>query len=294
MTIRAKSSYSVPKTQFSEFPHELFCNQEYACGLEQGLDDEATSVVAQGQSLVLQKPGIGAFDWPTAAPQAGAAGLAPLVDVLHGAKAAAQHAAALGIVAAVGEHGPDPGHHGEGGQEQALEQHGVVDVGCGCRAGDRHAVPGDGDVVFCASLAAVGGLGPVRSPPRLARTEQLSMIKVGLPRIMATSMACTLGKVPVCAQRAKARRKVEPLAWASSARRLRHGVPSRRNRRRVASTRTTSDRGCSGPSPCGSSQHAITVAIMSKTGCPKPSPPPQTPEMGRDAEASQVGQSNPG
>ena len=58
------------KTRFSEFPYELFCNQEYACGLEQGLNDEATSVVAQRQSLVLQQPGVSALDRPAPLAQA--------------------------------------------------------------------------------------------------------------------------------------------------------------------------------------------------------------------------------
>src|SRR3954451_13886941 len=35
-------------------------------------------------------------------------------------------------------------------------------------------------------LARSVGLGPTRSPPRLARTEQLSRIKVGLPRSMVS------------------------------------------------------------------------------------------------------------
>src|SRR3954453_248832 len=43
-------------------------------------------------------------------------------------------------------------------------------------------------------LARSVGLGPTRSPPRLARTEQLSRIRVGLPRSIATSSACTLGQ----------------------------------------------------------------------------------------------------
>src|SRR3954468_1353732 len=41
-------------------------------------------------------------------------------------------------------------------------------------------------------LARSVGLGPARSPPRLARTEPLSRIRVGLPRSIATSSACTL------------------------------------------------------------------------------------------------------
>ena len=84
----------------------------------------------------------------------------------------------LGIVAFVGEHGPDPRHDGKGGQEQALEHQSVIDVGRRGRAGDRHAVADGRDVVLGAPLARSVGLGPVSSPPRLARTEQVSRIRV--------------------------------------------------------------------------------------------------------------------
>ena len=118
------------------------------------------------------------------------------------------------------------------------------------------------------------GLGPVRSPPRLARTEQLSPIRVGLPRSMATSIACTLRSRPVRAQRTKVRRSVEPLAWPALARRLRHGVHSRRNWRKVASTRTVCARGWPGTGLRGGSQHSTTVATRSKSRVSTLSSPP--------------------
>ena len=58
--------------------------------------------------------------------------------------------------------------------------------------------------------------------------------------------------------------RVEPLAWVGVAFRLRQGVLSRRNRRRVASTRTVSAGGCPGPGSPGPWQRSITVAIRSK------------------------------
>src|SRR3954454_14751512 len=60
-------------------------------------------------------------------------------------------------------------------------------------------------------LARSVGLGPTRSPPRLARTEQLSRIRVGLPRSIATSSACPVASSAFSAQKARNRRKVEPL-----------------------------------------------------------------------------------
>jgi hypothetical protein len=52
------------KRRFSEFPSELACNQEYAGGLEQGLDDEAEPVVAQREAPVFEHPSIAALHRP--------------------------------------------------------------------------------------------------------------------------------------------------------------------------------------------------------------------------------------
>src|SRR4051812_35262346 len=53
-----------------------------------------------------------------------------------------------------------------------------------------------------------------------------------------TALAC--GGGPIRAQRVSHRRRVAPLPCAAVAVRLRQGMPSRRNRRNVASTRTVS------------------------------------------------------
>src|SRR3954469_6101683 len=50
-----------PCERVSELPGEAVCNQEYAGGVEQRLDDEAEPVVAQRQAPVFQDPGIAAF-----------------------------------------------------------------------------------------------------------------------------------------------------------------------------------------------------------------------------------------
>src|SRR5215212_971840 len=54
------------------------------------------------------------------------------------------------------------------------------------------------------------------------------------------------------------------LALSLVARRLRHGVPSRRNWRKVASTRTVSVGGWPGPRSRRPSQHSTTVAIRAR------------------------------
>src|SRR3954452_9028740 len=109
------------------------------------------------------------------------------------------------------------------------------------------------------------GLGPVRSPPRLARTEQVSRIRSGWPRSMLTSSTCTFASTAVSAQRARQRRRVEPLACSSVAVRLRQGVPSRRKRRSVVTTRIVSVGGWPGPRSAGRSQASITVAMRCRS-----------------------------
>ena len=52
--------------------------------------------------------------------------LATLVDAGLGMKVPAQSAVGLSIVAFVGKDGADAGHHGEGAQEQPLEDERVI------------------------------------------------------------------------------------------------------------------------------------------------------------------------
>src|SRR3954471_20801058 len=105
---------AISQRRLSQFADEAFCNQEETGGLEQGLDDEAEPFVAQGEALVLQQPGVAALDRPAPLPQPGAVRPAALVQTRLGPERPAQVAVVLGIVALVGEHGPDPGHDREG------------------------------------------------------------------------------------------------------------------------------------------------------------------------------------
>jgi hypothetical protein len=59
---------------------EPACNQEYAGGLKQGLDNEAEPIIAQGEPSVLKYPGIAAFDRPAPLSQSRSAWLPALVD----------------------------------------------------------------------------------------------------------------------------------------------------------------------------------------------------------------------
>src|SRR4051794_34733963 len=72
------------KRRSSELSGEAACNQEYAGGLKQGLDNEAEPVIAQSQTSVLKYPGIAAFDRPAPLAQSRPARLTALVDVRLG------------------------------------------------------------------------------------------------------------------------------------------------------------------------------------------------------------------
>src|SRR4051794_18852202 len=78
------------KRRFSEFAGEASRNQEETGGLEQGLDNEPEPVVAQGETFVLQQPGVAALDRPAPPAQARAARPAALVQARLGPRRPAQ------------------------------------------------------------------------------------------------------------------------------------------------------------------------------------------------------------
>src|SRR3954451_24988255 len=105
------------KTRFSQFPCQSGCNQEYASGLQQGLNDEAASVVAQAEALVLQQPTERALDGPAVSAQAGAMRSSALVDERLALAGPAELTVPLGIIAFVGICIADARHDGEGGEK---------------------------------------------------------------------------------------------------------------------------------------------------------------------------------
>src|SRR3954454_13889032 len=85
------------------------------------------------------------------------------------------------------------------------------------------------------------GLGPVSSPPRLARTEQLSTttsqeVASGPARTIRTRVAWTQRSRAVALQSSSRRRKVEPEARPTIARSSRHCTPSRTKNRNASTT----------------------------------------------------------
>src|SRR4051795_11619078 len=123
---RPSAAALVHKRRFSELTGEAVCNQEYASGLEQRLDDEAEPVVAQSQAPVFQDPGVAAFDRPAPLAQSRAARLTTLVDARLGPEGAAQLAMMFADLAFVGQYGAKASHDREGGQEQPLEDKRVI------------------------------------------------------------------------------------------------------------------------------------------------------------------------
>src|SRR4051794_21177618 len=85
------------------------------------------------------------------------------------------------------------------------------------------------------------GLGPVSSPPCLARTEQLSTTTSqeatsGPERTIRTRAVWTCRSKAVALQLSRRRRKVEPQARLAAARNSRHCTPSRTKKRSVSTT----------------------------------------------------------
>src|SRR3712207_1392315 len=85
------------------------------------------------------------------------------------------------------------------------------------------------------------GLGPVSSPPRLARTEQLSTttsqeVTSGPARTIRTRTTWTWRSTAVALQASRRRRNVEPHARPTAARSSRHWTPSRTKYRSVSTT----------------------------------------------------------
>src|SRR3954466_6231081 len=85
------------------------------------------------------------------------------------------------------------------------------------------------------------GLGPVSSPPCLARTEQLSTTTSqeatsGPERTIRTRAVWTCRSKAVALQLSRRRRKVEPQARPAAARTSRHCTPSRTKKRSVSTT----------------------------------------------------------
>src|SRR5689334_16113299 len=85
------------------------------------------------------------------------------------------------------------------------------------------------------------GLGPVSSPPRLARTEQLSTTTSqaatsGPARTIRIRATWTWRSRAVAPQPSRRRRRVEPQARPAAARSSRHCTPSRTKKRSVSTT----------------------------------------------------------
>src|SRR4051794_38570105 len=93
------------------------------------------------------------------------------------------------------------------------------------------------------------GFGPVSSPPRFARTEQLSTTTSqeaaapGPARTIRTRATWTLRRRAVAAQPSRRRRRVEPQARPAAARSSRHCTPSRTKNRSVSTTSTVGSGG---------------------------------------------------
>jgi hypothetical protein len=120
------------------------------------------------------------------------------------------------------------------GQAQEMgEEPRVVDVGGRGNHGQRGMPSVETTTWYLVpALPRSVGLGPVSSPPRVARTEQLSTTtsegaSSGPERTIRTRTTWTRRSTAVALQSSRRRRKVEPQARPAVARSSRHCTPSR-------------------------------------------------------------------
>jgi hypothetical protein len=187
------------------------------------------------EALIHQQPGNGIFDNVPDGAEIGAVPVASCPDQGQNPAHAAVRAIILAVVTGISDQVADIGTDDQCPIEQMAEQPGVVDVG---RRGDRRqgqAVGINDDMVPSARFAA--GFGPTRSPPRLARTLQLSttmvqgaLIACGPPRTIRIRQAWSCCRTPVDVHAARRRRKVAPETRPGAARSARHCTPSRRKK----------------------------------------------------------------
>src|SRR3954453_16669291 len=86
------------KRRFSELAGEASCNQEYACALQQRLDDEPKPIIAEGQALALKHPGVAGLEGPAALAQPHSVWLPTGVHLRVDAEVAEESPMALGVI----------------------------------------------------------------------------------------------------------------------------------------------------------------------------------------------------
>jgi hypothetical protein len=109
------------KTRFSQFLRQFGCNQKYASRLQQGLNDEAATIVSQAKALVLQQPTERALERPTVSAQGGTMWSCTLMDERLDLTGAAELSVPRGIITFVSIRMADARHDGEGSEEQPLK-----------------------------------------------------------------------------------------------------------------------------------------------------------------------------
>src|SRR3954454_7788848 len=237
-----------PSHWFSEAT-DTVGDDEDARGGRESQDHAAEPVLPPVQSLVGQQPCAIVLDHAADPAQSRAVRRADLADMGLDAVPEAEGAVLGAVVARVGVRPADGGADALGQVQKMPEEARVVDVGGRGDGAQRQAVGRDDDMVLGPGLAAVGGVGAgQRSPPCLARTEQLSTTTSqgaasGPARTMRTRARWTRRSRATALQSSRRRRKVEPEARPTMARSSRHCTPSRRKNRSASTTLIVVTRG---------------------------------------------------
>jgi len=205
--------------------------------------DIRATLVTDGQAAEAMQPGDRPFDDPAARAQPTAVrGPAPREDG-NDAASAESVAVGLGVVAAVALERPGlaarsspAAAHGRQGVHHGIELGNVVHVGGRDLRDERDAARIGENVVFGAPLAAIGWVRSSFFPPRIARTDPLSMTVQRWSsrprrRSSASRTSCSRCQTPARCQRTKRRQQVLPEPQPICRGSICQGMPDRRTKR---------------------------------------------------------------
>lgn len=170
------------------------------------------------EALVHQQPGDGILDNTPDGAETGAVLVATRSDQRQNSVSAAAFAIVLAVVTGIGDQTADAGTDDQGAVQQMGKQPGIS-LTLAAEATTAKGSPSASTPTWylVPGLPRSAGFGPTRSPPRLARTLQLSttaslgaLISCGPPRTIRSRRAWTWCRTPVDDHAARRRRKVAP------------------------------------------------------------------------------------
>ena len=199
--------------------------------------DVGPAFIADAQAPELMKPTERAFDDPAHLAETAAVGLTALGDARLNAPAPQEDAVHLGVIGAVGieavgalSRASRLASNRRDSLHQPYQLRHVVPVGSGQLARQRGSMGVRDDVVLATLFAPVRRIGACLSPPKTARTEELSTmahdksIRSAL-RNSSSSKRWIRSQTPAFCQSRKRRQQVIPDPQPNSCGKSSHGIP---------------------------------------------------------------------